>query len=328
MWSLIERSACADVIRIQPEPNCALAQARRVRQAQIMSVHDLPFERMSTSREKPPRFRPSELRKMKGTEQVAAVCYRIRKMEIEFLLVRTRGGRWIFPKGSIESGLTNAQAAALEAFEEAGVHGRMEEASFARYSHGKRAAGKRSERDLIVHAHLCEVSRLGRPKEEDRRPTWFSVNKAKRRLQQKRKIECARELVRTMELAVARIRALDSDTPECDALREVQLEVLSEGATALASAVLWNARPRASFRQLEGESSMEGRQFWVRGMSSHSAGRKFSLPLRRLPQLTSGRDPQVQKVNVIEITAPSANQSQSSSGKKRGGRGGYSNLGR
>ncbi len=64
---------------------------------------------------------------------MAAVCYRVRAGEIEFLLVQTGKGRWIFPKGSVEPGLTHAQAAALEAFEEAGVHGRMEEASFTRY---------------------------------------------------------------------------------------------------------------------------------------------------------------------------------------------------
>src|SRR5271169_3518963 len=66
-------------------------------------------------------------------QQVAAVCYRMRKRGIEFLLVQSRGGRWIFPKGGVESGLTPAQSAALEAFEEAGVHGRMEEIPFARY---------------------------------------------------------------------------------------------------------------------------------------------------------------------------------------------------
>ena len=66
-------------------------------------------------------------------KEVAAVCYRMRKGGIEFLLVQTRGGRWIFPKGGVEPGLTDAQSAALEAFEEAGVHGRMEAISFARY---------------------------------------------------------------------------------------------------------------------------------------------------------------------------------------------------
>ena len=78
-------------------------------------------------------IRLSHLRKLRGCEQVAAVCYRVRGGCIEFLLVQTRGGRWTFPKGSAEPGLTHAQAAAFEAFEEAGVHGRMEEASFARY---------------------------------------------------------------------------------------------------------------------------------------------------------------------------------------------------
>ena len=64
----------------------------------------------------------SHLRRLRGCEQVAAVCYRMRGADIELLLVQTRGGRWTFPKGSAEPGLTNAQAAALEAFEEAGVH--------------------------------------------------------------------------------------------------------------------------------------------------------------------------------------------------------------
>src|SRR6266699_3183666 len=89
-------------------------------------------------------------------EQVAAVCYRIRGTGIEFLLVRTRKGRWTFPKGGLESGLTRAQAAALEAFEEAGVHGRIEEAPLARYRRKKRANGKESAAETIVHAYLCE----------------------------------------------------------------------------------------------------------------------------------------------------------------------------
>ena len=78
--------------------------------------------------------RVSQLCKMRECEQVAAVCYRLRRGTIEFLLVQTRGSkRWTFPKGSAEPGLSHAQAAAIEAFEEAGVHGRIEEASFTRY---------------------------------------------------------------------------------------------------------------------------------------------------------------------------------------------------
>src|SRR5271156_776956 len=85
-------------------------------------------------------FRLSQLRRLRGCEQVAAICYRVRGSSVEFLLVRTGSGHWTFPKGSAEPGLTHAQAAALEAFEEAGVHGRMEEASFTRYV--RRRGGK------------------------------------------------------------------------------------------------------------------------------------------------------------------------------------------
>src|SRR5258708_11549757 len=74
----------------------------------------------------------SHLRRLRGCEQVAAVCYRMRGVALEFLLVQTRGGRWIFPKGSAGPGLTPAQAAALGGYEEAGACGRMGEAAFAR----------------------------------------------------------------------------------------------------------------------------------------------------------------------------------------------------
>src|SRR5690349_25076170 len=106
-------------------------------------------------------LRLSKLRGLCETEQVAAVCYRMRGSDVEFLLVQTGGGRWIFPKGSVEPGLTHAQAAAIEAFEEAGVHGRIEEKPFSRYR--VRRAGKKGSAKQVVMAHLCEVLRLGPP---------------------------------------------------------------------------------------------------------------------------------------------------------------------
>jgi 8-oxo-dGTP pyrophosphatase MutT (NUDIX family) len=145
----------------------------------------------------------SHLRKLRGSEQVAAVCYRVHRDHIEFLLVQTDGGRWTFPKGSVESGLTNAQSAALEAFEEAGVHGRIEEACFARYVRRKGARSIGVE--VVVNAHLCEVSWLDKPQEADRNPTWFNVEKAKRRLREGRNHEDGGEHCRVLEMAVLRI---------------------------------------------------------------------------------------------------------------------------
>ena len=154
-------------------------------------------------------LRLAHLRKLRRCEQVAAVCFRARSSGIEFLLVQTGKGRWIFPKGGAEPGLTHAQAAALEAFEEAGVHGRMEEASFTRYVQRKRGKMRRLT-ELSVSAHLCEVLRLVPPPELNRNPTWFSAEKAKRRLRDDRPPDHGADLARVVDRAVTRIQRLRS----------------------------------------------------------------------------------------------------------------------
>lgn len=88
---------------------------------------------------------------------VAAVCFRILSTGIEFLLVRTRHGRWTFPKGGVEPGFTYAQAAAMEAYEEAGVHGRIEEILFMRYKLRRMSSDEGTRAHDLIHAHLCEV---------------------------------------------------------------------------------------------------------------------------------------------------------------------------
>src|SRR5438309_10731781 len=122
-----------------------------------MSAEDslLPSRSQYGKRQSLARFvPPSQLRRLRVCEQqVAAVCYRFSGTSIEFLLVRTRGGRWTFPKGGVELGLTHAQAAALEAYEEAGVHGRMEEISFARYTRRKRGTKREDGLEIPVSAY-------------------------------------------------------------------------------------------------------------------------------------------------------------------------------
>ena len=162
--------------------------------------------------EKDPRMpakiiRVAHLRRLKKCAQVAAVCYRIRGGNIEFLLVQTRSGRWTFPKGSAEPGLTHAQAAALEAFEEAGVHGRIEEAAFATYVRRKNGDARRGAQ-ISVSAHLCEVSRLDPPPESNRNRTWYSPDTAEVSLQENRGPHGA-ELARVVDSAVARIQQSD-----------------------------------------------------------------------------------------------------------------------
>ena len=146
--------------------------------------------------------RPTKAENTGERQQVAAVCFRILSTGIEFLLVRTRRNRWTFPKGGVEPGLTYAQSAAMEAYEEAGVRGRIEESAFAHYKNGRSSSGERQ----VIYAHLCEVLRLGEPEELNRTPTWFSASKAKRRLAEGRTAENAGELARVVDRALARIR--------------------------------------------------------------------------------------------------------------------------
>jgi 8-oxo-dGTP pyrophosphatase MutT (NUDIX family) len=174
-------------------------------------------------------IRLSRLRKLRACKQVAAVCYRVRKAEIEFLLVQTRNGRWTFPKGSAEPGLTHAQAAALEAFEEAGVHGRMEEASFAQYIRRKDGNLRNSApTELSFSAHLCEVLRLDPPQESNRSRTWFSIADTKRNLREDRDRDYGAKLARVVDRAVDRIQRFGSEVHEViDAPRGVIHGVIS-----------------------------------------------------------------------------------------------------
>ena len=174
-------------------------------------------------------IRLSRLRKLRACKQVAAVCYRVRKAEIEFLLVQTRNGRWTFPKGSAEPGLTHAQAAALEAFEEAGVHGRMEQASFAQYIRRKGGNLQNSgETELSFSAHLCEVLRLDPPQESNRNRTWFSIADTKRNLREDRDRDYGAKLARVVDRAVGRIQRFGGGVNKViDAPREAIRGVIS-----------------------------------------------------------------------------------------------------
>jgi 8-oxo-dGTP pyrophosphatase MutT (NUDIX family) len=199
-------------------------------------------------------LRLSRLRKMREFDQVAAVCYRVRGGAIEFLLVQTRGSaRWTFPKGCAEAGLTHAQAAAMEAFEEAGVHGRIEEAAFARYQVRGNA---RKGRPLVVSAHLCEVTRLSAPKESKRNRTWFSVQEANKKLGGGRNGEDTGEFARVIKKAVERISRWRGEKAVArnpmplpaaagDGLYQVQFEARSENPKETFSAPYGSRLPRA-----------------------------------------------------------------------------------
>ena len=70
--------------------------------------------------------------------QFAALCYRIKKKKTEILMITSRGiGRWIIPKGWPADGKTPTEAALTEAWEEAGVRGKVTGACLGLFSYNK-----------------------------------------------------------------------------------------------------------------------------------------------------------------------------------------------
>jgi len=140
--------------------------------------------------------------------QVAAVCYRRRDGEIEFLLVNTNGGnKWTFPKGSPDARLSHSQAAEREAAEEAGAIGTIEPRHFHLYIHSKGVFWQPGGvQEFVVKAFLMEVRQMRRPDEPMRKPTWFSPEETKRRLAKGREVKYSRELEAVVDRALERIQ--------------------------------------------------------------------------------------------------------------------------
>jgi 8-oxo-dGTP pyrophosphatase MutT (NUDIX family) len=141
--------------------------------------------------------------------QVAAICYRRRRAGIEFLLVNTNGGgKWTFPKGDPDPHLSHSQAAAREAMEEAGAIGLVENRHFHLYIHSKGVFWKRpGVQEFVIKAFLLEVHEMRDGHEENRNPTWFSAEEAKRIVAKGREVKYGHELQAVIDRACERILA-------------------------------------------------------------------------------------------------------------------------
>jgi 8-oxo-dGTP pyrophosphatase MutT (NUDIX family) len=112
--------------------------------------------------------------------QVAALPIRREETgEIRVLLITSRETRrWIIPKGWPMKGRTNAEAAAQEALEEAGVEGRVQKEPFGKYLYWKRTAASFELCEVLVY--LLEVKRQlsNWPEKGQRDARWFAVEDA------------------------------------------------------------------------------------------------------------------------------------------------------
>lgn len=69
--------------------------------------------------------------------QSGVIPYRVNSGEVEVLLIKSKRGKWIFPKGIIEAGFSAVESAAKEAFEEAGIKGTIQNDICGEYNYKK-----------------------------------------------------------------------------------------------------------------------------------------------------------------------------------------------
>jgi 8-oxo-dGTP pyrophosphatase MutT (NUDIX family) len=138
-----------------------------------MTKHELP-KRMRRSVAVPSKSgRPPSL-------QVAALCYRQRGNSLRVLLITSRDtGRWVTPKGWPMRNRTDPEAAAREAYEEAGIRGDIAAKPIGHYTYMK-WLGKGRSIPCLVRVYPLQVNEMLKsyPETKQRRKKWFRPEKA------------------------------------------------------------------------------------------------------------------------------------------------------
>lgn len=126
--------------------------------------------------------------------QVAALCYRRSAKGLRILLITSRDtGRWIIPKGWPMRNRSEAQAAAREAWEEAGLRGVIDERSIGFYTYSKKVGPGRSAACVVRLYPMEARERLKQyPETGQRRVKWFSIGGAARRVAEPELAACIR----------------------------------------------------------------------------------------------------------------------------------------
>lgn len=112
--------------------------------------------------------------------QVAALCWRMHKRRVQVLLVTSRDtGRWVLPKGWPIQGLGPEGAAAREAWEEAGVEGKVSAVPIGAFHYNKVLRNLETLPCAVSVFPLRVESLKSRfPERHQRRRKWMSADEA------------------------------------------------------------------------------------------------------------------------------------------------------
>lgn len=112
--------------------------------------------------------------------QFGAICWRKAENGLDVLLITSREtGRWVIPKGWPIKGISAAASAQREAWEEAGVDGKLCETCLGVYSYQKIMPDVQSI-PCAVAVYGLRVEKLSRryPEQRQRRRKWFTAIEA------------------------------------------------------------------------------------------------------------------------------------------------------
>jgi len=117
--------------------------------------------------------------------QFAALCYRYSDDKLEICMVTSRKSkRWILPKGWPMHKQTPAQAAATEAWEEAGVTGKAIDHCLGAYSYVKPLSDNPTPVVVMVYPlHVADIAAKW-PEMKQRKRKWVPQRKAAKKLQE------------------------------------------------------------------------------------------------------------------------------------------------
>lgn len=112
--------------------------------------------------------------------QFGALCYRMKGGDPQVLMITSRRtGRWIIPKGWPMEGKTPGESALREAWEEAGVRGKVTGPCLALFSYSK-GIGAVDKLPCVVMVYPVKVNALTEdfPEAGQRKRRWMSPKKA------------------------------------------------------------------------------------------------------------------------------------------------------
>lgn len=128
--------------------------------------------------------------------QYGVIPYRIVEGEVVFLMITSRrSANWVFPKGSPIKGLSSTETAAQEAFEEAGIRGKVGDEAVGYYLHPRNKDA--SKRDKVKLYPMLVTEQLDEWEEEEERfRHWALLPQVKQLMASKRAARLAAELHR------------------------------------------------------------------------------------------------------------------------------------